>query len=307
MGNSLTEILLIFITFLLLFVLGLIIFLLSKSKKTDQPDFKGLMSTAWIELGLGEKLGAISDRAKEMQDTYKSFEQMLKVHTERGYFGELSLKTLLSDSLPKDMHGFNKEVFGEVKPDAYINSTFGIICIDSKFPLVNYRKILEANNEEEKKLYKKSFREDVEKHLKTIASKYIRVEKGTAAFAFAYIPVESVAYYLLTEETELLLKYVKQGVQLVSPLTLAQKIELIKIGVIGKKLSEDAEKISKELDKIGKGFDDINKLWKTLSGHISDAYKKSNELDAAYKKLYDDFSNLKKTENSEDIREITES
>ncbi len=294
------ETLLLLITFLLLVLIGLVFFLISRSKKTEPNELKGVLSTVWTELGLGEKIGTLSKQAEEMQKNYRSFEQMLRIPTERGYFGELGLETILKDQLPPEMFDMRIQVLDGKTPDAHIRSTVGLICVDSKFPLDNYQKMLELRDPEEKKSYKNLFRRDIEIHLSKIAKDYVCPEKGSAEFAFAYIPVESVAYYLLTEESETLQKYIRKGVQVVSPLTLSQRIELIKSGVTAQKLSENAQKVQNEVNKIANGFKKVDESWKILyDSHIKNLSRKADELDEAYKKLRDEFNNIRKGDLTE--------
>ena len=130
-----------------------------------------------------------------------------------------------------------------------------------------------------------------------MAKNYINVEKGSAEFAFAYIPSESVYYFLVTDDSgyNLLKEYTKKGVQVVSPLTLSHKIELIKTGVHARKLSEDAEKVRNELIRIGDAFKYIDDSWRVLyDTHLRNAYKKAEEVDKAYKNVRDEFNKVAK-------------
>ncbi len=222
---------------------------------------------------------------------------MLRTPTERGHFGEISLETILADQLPPTMYGIREKILEGKIPDAHIKSTVGIICIDSKFPLENYRRLVETEEQKEKSNFRKAFKDDVENHLKKIAGEYVCPDKGSAEFAFAYIPVESVAYYLLTEESDLLFKMVKKGVQVVSPLTLSQKVELIKAGVQARYLSEKALVVRKEILSLASSFRKVDEIWKVFyESHLKNVTRKADELDIAYKKLRDEFDNIQKGE-----------
>jgi DNA recombination protein RmuC len=287
----LIEILLVFVILLL----GVLIFLVIRSRRVEPTDLKNVISSTWNELGLGEKIGSIETQARDIKDSYRSFEQMLRVPKERASFGELALETILADQLPPDMYGIRETIFDGKRPDANIKSTEGLVCIDSKFSLDNYGKMLTTEDPAEKQRLKKDFIADVRRCLDKVADDYVCPDKGSAEFAFAYIPSESVYYYLLTEAYDTLLEYSRGGVQVVSPLTLSSKIELIRAGVQAKKLSEQAEDVKNDLLKISRGFAEIDDKWRLLyETHLKNAVDRAADLDKSYKKLRDEFDRISK-------------
>jgi len=247
-----TQILLVIVVILL----AVLIFLVLKGRGVKPREIEDAVSSTWTKLGLEEKIGMLTAHTQDIRDCHRSIEQMLRVPKERGALGELSLETILSDQLPPDMFGIRKMILDGKIPDAHIRSTVGLICIDSKFPLDNYRRMVEE-------------------------------------FAFAYIPSEAVYYFLVSEEFEMLRDYTKSGVQVVSPLTLSHKIELIKAGVHAKKLSEEAENVRNDLNVISQRFNEIDGLWRVFyNTHLRNAGERAEELDVAYKKLRDEFDRI---------------
>ncbi len=115
------------------------------------------MYSLWNNLGLLEKFSNIKLYTKEIREDYKKLNEMLKTPTGKGTLGELSLEEILKDQLPPTMFGIREKIIGNYVPDAYIKSTDGYICIDSKFSLDNYRRFLEAKNQNEKEKFKKEF------------------------------------------------------------------------------------------------------------------------------------------------------
>jgi Uncharacterized protein conserved in bacteria len=274
-------------------LLAILIFLVIKGRGVKPRDIEDAVSSTWTRLGLEEKIGMLTAHTQDIKECHRSIEQMLRVPTERAALGELSLETILSDQLPPDMFGIRKMILDGKIPDAHIRSTVGLICIDSKFPLDNYRRMVEAEDAQEKGQFKNNFRRDVRNHLSKIAEDYVCPEKGSAEFAFAYIPSEAVYYFLVNEEFDMLRDYTKRGVQVVSPLTLSHKIELIKAGVHAKKLSEEAESVRRDLNVISQRFNDIDELWRVFYGtHLRNAEGKAEDLDRAYKKLRDEFDTI---------------
>ncbi len=289
MIEMLPQILLAVVVILLVVLISLAL----KGREAKSRDIENAVLSTWAKLGLEEKIGKVATHAQDIRDSYRSIEQMLRVPTERAALGEISLETILSDQLPPDMFGIRKMILDGKIPDAHIRSTVGLICIDSKFPLENYRRMVETQDSREKEQFKNDFRKDVKSHLSKIAGDYICPEKGSAEFAFAYIPSEAVYYFLVNEEFEMLRSYTKRGIQLVSPLTLSSKIELIKAGVHAKKLSEEAESVRRSLNVISQRFNEIDELWRVFyNTHLRNAGEKAEELDKAYKKLRDEFDRV---------------
>ena len=289
--NTIVVILLVFV----LLLLGVLIFLVIRSRRVEPTDLKNAISSTWTELGLGEKIGSIETQARDIKDSYRSFEQMLRVPKERASFGELALETILADQLPPDMYGIRETVFDGKRPDAHIKSTEGLVCIDSKFSLDNYGRMLSTEGPAEKQRLKKDFIADVRRCLDKIAVDYVCPDKGSAEFAFAYIPSEGVYYFLLSEAYDMLLEYSKGGVHLVSPLTLSAWIGLIRAGVQAKKLSEQAEEVKNDLIIISRRFVEIDDKWRVFFGtHLKNASLQAEELDKSYKRLRDEFDRISK-------------
>ncbi len=284
-----TQILLVTVVILLVFL----IFLVVRGRGARPRDIEDAVSSTWTKLGLEEKIGLLTAHTQDIRDCHRSIEQMLRVPKERAALGELSLETILSDQLSPDMFGIRKSILDGKVPDAHVRSTVGLICIDSKFPLDNYRSMVETEDSRERDGFKTNFRRDVRNHLNKIAQDYVCPDKGSAEFAFAYIPSEGVYYFLVSEEFEMLRDYARKGVQVVSPLTLCHKIELIKAGVHAKRLSQEAENVRNDLNTISQRFAQIDVLWRVFyDTHLRNAGERAEELDREYKKLRDEFDRI---------------
>ena len=288
----LAEILLGFVVVLLLILIVLVV-LVYRARGIQQIDFEPAISKVWKDSGMDKTVGELTVHAKDIRDTHTSIEQMLRVPKERASLGELSLETILSDQLPPDMFAMRARVLDGKTPDAHIKSTVGMICIDSKFPLDNFIKMNESPEFQQSDGAKRQFARDVRGHLDKIAADYVRPEQGSAEFAFAYIPSEAVYYFLVCEEYQMLRDYTHKGVQVVSPLTLSHKIEIIKTGVHARKLSEEAEKVKNDILKLSRQFEGVDDAWRVLyETHLRNAGNKAEELDRAYKKLRDEFDRI---------------
>ena len=260
--------------------------------EVDSEKIRGALTESWNDLGLKKEIGQLENHAKEMHNLHQDIETMLENPRERGEFGETKLDSLLNQHLPNDMYGIRERVVDGKTPDAFIESSAGKICIDSKFPLDNYKKMRESS-EEEKDHYKKKFRRDVEKTLNQVENKYVRPESGTAEFAFEFVPSEGVYYHLVREEYEMLNEFTKKGVQVVSPLTLGHKLEIIKSDVKSRQLSEEAEEVREKLQSLGTKFKEFENDWSVFySTHLSNAKSKADEVDSDIQRIQKEFSDL---------------
>jgi len=276
-------------------LIAILVAVLKRQRGIEKEEIEAAISKSWVSLGIDEKIGAIAETARKIEESHISLEKLLRIPTERGALGEIALEQILEDQLPPDMFGIRKKVLDGRIPDAHIKSTVGIICIDSKFPLENYWKLLETDNETKREELKKMFRRDLIGHLEKVRRDYVCPEKGSAEFAFCYIPSEGVYYYLLQEEYETLRKFTKKGVQVVSPLTLSHKIELIKAGVHAKKLSEEAKKVKKDLLNLSQKFMELDEKWRVFyNTHLRNAEAKASEVNEAYRRLRDEFDRIRR-------------
>lgn len=278
-----------------LFLLVLLATLITRGGKVETKDMELALSKVWKESGLDQTVGELNVQAKDIKDSHRSIEQMLRIPLERASLGEMSLETILSDQLPPDMFSIRTRVFDGKIPDACIRSTVGLICIDSKFPLDNYREMMESQEPKEAEALKGRFIRDVRGHFDKIAADYVCPEQGSAEFAFAYIPSEGVYYFLVNEAYSMLRDFTSKGVQVVSPLTLSHKVELIKTGVHAKKLSENAARVEKDIQALGRQFNAVDEAWRVFYGtHFRNANNKADELDQVYRKLREEFDRISK-------------
>lgn len=271
--------------------------------EVDPEKVRGAVSESWQKLELDEKIGSVEKQmenvqseAEKIQELHRDIETMLANPQERGEFGERKLEDLLARHLPEEMYGTQEVVIGRKKPDAYIESSAGKICIDSKFPLESFKRMQEAENEDERRKHANKFRRAVKSQLDEVKKKYVKPENGTTDYAFEFVPSETVYYYLVREEYELLNEYTKEGVQVVSPLTLGHKLELVKSDVKTAQLSKEAEKVKNQLKSFENSFKDVFDEWSTFYKHVRNSKKKADDVQSSLERLKDEFESVNRLE-----------
>ncbi len=278
-------------------LLATLIYLVYTRGKIEPETVEVAVVKAMKQSGLDQTVGRLETYARDIRRDYRSLDRMLRVPTERGALGEIALEQILADQLPPDMFGIRRRLFNGETPDAFIKTPNGFIIIDSKFPLDNFRKMREARDPKIRAQLKRRFLSDVQGHLNKVATAYIRPDLGTEEFAFVFIPSEGVYYFLVTQAYELLRDFGRRGVQVVSPLTLTHKIELIRAGVHARRLSEQADQVRNDLLELARRFDAVDQAWRVFyNTHFRKAANKADELDAAYRKIRESFDHIARLE-----------
>jgi len=167
--------------------------------------------------------------------------------------------------------------------DAVVRLGERLVPIDSKFPLENFRRILESKTDEERKTYQRIFSRDVKKHIDDIADKYIVPREGTYDFALLYIPAENVYYETITKDESLgeekaILSYaLTKKVIPVSPNSFYAYLQVILLGLKGLKIEEHALEIQTLLAGLGKDMKAFQEDFRLVGKHITDARNRFDE------------------------------
>ena len=161
--------------------------------------------------------------------------------------------------------------------------SLGLICVDSKFPLENYRKLYDENaSAQDKEVARKFFRNDVKKHIDDIKNKYI-IPGVTAEMAYMFIPAEAVFSEIYSNFEDLVDLSYQSKVYLVSPTTLMAYITAIKSIYLGQTKDQKAKEIQILLNE--------------LSVEFNRFYERSQNLYKDYQKLNSDFDQVNTTSN----------
>jgi len=239
------------------------------------------------------KLTQLEEANKRIYDVGKdiaSLQEILRSPKLRGTLGELFLGDLLAQILPQKnftlQHMFkNREVV-----DAVIRLRDSVLIpVDAKFPLENFRKMIDADPAEQK-THKRAFIKDVKKRIDEIADKYILPDEGTLDFSLMYIPAENVYYELIIrdENGEGLMNYaLERRVVPVSPNSFYSYLQTILLGLKGMQIEASAKDILKQLGRLRGDFDKFSDNYRVLGGHITHASKSFTEGEKRLDKFND--------------------
>jgi len=232
-----------------------------------------LDKAAFIISQLQKNVGELSEIGRGI----KELQQFLSSPKIRGNLGEQILRDFLKQYFPKESFKLQYQFKNGEKVDAVVFSSSGIIPIDAKFPLENFKKYLLSQNEEEKNKFKREFVIDVKRHIQSISKKYILPEEKTIDYALMYIPSEKIYYEVISNDE--IFEYAEQKMVLpVSPLSLYAYIKAIFLSLEGQKIEENAKKIFTLLAAIKKDYQKIEEDFLILNKHINNAYNQSTNV-----------------------------
>ncbi len=252
----------------------------------------------------------VSESSKQVftiADQLQNLEKILTHQKQRGNLGEASLQLALENMLPPTAFKLQYQFDGGDTVDAIIMTKDGMIPVDAKFSLENYRRLIEETDTTRRDELEKEFKNDLKKRIDETA-KYIRPKDGTLPFAFMYIPAEAIYYDLLVNEvgavkvnTRSLIDYAykDKNVIIVSPTTFAAYLQSVLYGFRAFKIEESAKQIGKHVESLSrhlKAYDDYfkkvgNSLGTTVN-HYNTAQKELGKIDKDVARITGDSMNV---------------
>jgi DNA recombination protein RmuC len=241
-------------------------------------------------------LGSLREATQRVLDVgrdIQGLEQVLKSPKVRGGLGETMLERLLDEMLPRE-HWMAQHAFrsGE-KVDAAIRIGERIVPVDAKFPLENFRRMLESDDAQRRQ-YRKAFARDVKLRVDEIAKKYILPDEGTYDFALMYVPAENVYYEIAirpedTDDDPIAGYALQRRVVPVSPNSIFAYLQVIVLGLRGLRIEANARQIEEDLARLGGDLGKLRTPLATLGRHLGNAQKQfddaQRELDKFETKL----------------------
>jgi len=227
-----------------------------------------------------KNIGEFSEIGRGMKD----LQEFLSSPKLRGNIGEQVLKELLKQFLPKESFNLQYTFKSGEKVDAAIKTSGGIIPVDSKFPMENFRKMSGEGDDASKKIAGHDFERDVRKHIDDISRKYILTEEGTIDYALMYIPSESI-YYEIVNNQELFDYAGEKRVLPVSPTTFYAYLKAILMSFEGQKIEDQAKEILSSLRAIKSDYGKVEENLGTLQKHLTNAYNMMGNVFSSFMQL----------------------
>jgi len=248
-------------------------------------------------IGVQKHVSEVSESSKQVfniAEQLQNLEKVLKHQKQRGNLGEASLQLALENILPAGGYKLQYQFNNGDTVDAIVITKDGMIPVDAKFSLDNYRRLVDETDDIRREELERDFKNDLKKRIDETA-KYIRPKDGTLPFAFMFIPAEAIYYDLLINEvgsvkvnTRSLIDYAyrDKNVIIVSPTTFAAYLQSVLYGFRAFKVEENAKEIQKNVEKLTRHlsaysqyFDKVGTCLGTTVNHYNQANKELGKID----------------------------
>jgi DNA recombination protein RmuC len=234
--------------------------------------------------GLQKQVGEMTEQARQLADLSRSvsaIEHVLRAPKLRGQFGEEQLESLLGMVFSQQQYQMQYRFSSGEIVDAVLFLPQGHVAVDSKFPLENFRRIIDLATDDEKRTARRDFLRDVKRRVDEVAAKYIRPGDGTLSFALMYVPAENVYYETMIRNDDdpfQLYRYcLEKRVIPVSPNSLYAYLQTIMMGLRGMQMSRRAEEIVRDLESLKIELEKFTKAYDTAGQHVRNAASKLEE------------------------------
>lgn len=239
-----------------------------------------LTEAARLFAAVQKDVGQMTELGRSMKDV----QELLKGPKSRGIFGEDALESLLKQVMPSQNYQMQYRFQSGEAVDCVIKLKDGLICIDSKFPLENFRAMMKSEIEEDKQNFRKVFFRDVKKHVDIIAKKYILTSEGTLDFALMYVPMESVFQEIVNDQE--LMEYARsKKVYITSPNSFYHYVTIIYRALQGAQIDQMAKKLLNLMSAIKQTSDKFAINLGVLTKHVTNAKNTVEIVNDDYRSL----------------------
>ena len=254
-----------------------------------------------------ERLSKIDEAQKKIDNLSTDIVSLQSILTDkktRGIFGEVNLNHILVNIFGDKNNRIYQEQFlfpNNTIADAVVFAPLplGTIAIDSKFPLENYRIMVDrTKTKTEREMAEKKFKVDVKKHIDAIAEKYI-IPEVTSSQAIMFLPAEAIFAEINAYHTELVEYANRKRVWLTSPTTLMSTLTVIQVLLKNMERDKYSSIIHEELNKLGIEFTRYKDRWNKLSKSIETVNKDIENINITTDKITKRFESI----SSVDIKE----
>lgn len=275
--------------------------LLGLTQQVNHKLTEGFEKTSSTFIDVVKRLTIIDEAQKkitELSSHVVSLQDVLVDKRARGAFGEVQLSSLIANMIPATHYQMQYTLSNQKRADCilFLPDPTGNVVIDAKFPLENYQRYINIEiGSVERKSLQQQFRQDIQKHIKDIAEKYI-IPTETSDGAMMFIPAESIFAEIHANFPDLIALSQRLKVWLVSPSTLMAVLTTAKAVLKDDATRKQVHIIQKHLHALADDFQRFDKRMDKLSKHINLAYQDVSEVNTSAKKITSRFQKIEAVE-----------
>lgn len=246
------------------------------------------------------KINLIEEAQNKIEDLSKNvvdLQNVLSDKQSRGAWGEVQLEQIIANTFPNKNYESQYKLSNNTKVDFLLripDPSFDI-CIDSKFPFENYKKMVSETQKEIRLQHTKKFKSDVKKHIDDIASKYIIIGE-TADYALMFLPAEAVFSEIHSYHYDLVEYAQKKKVLLVSPTTMTAILTTAYSAIKDHSMKRQLTKIKITLGALYKDFDRLDSRMNQLKTNVLKVNEDIEGIDISSRKINNKFKNIQSLE-----------
>ena len=226
-----------------------------------------------------EKFGNVDTAVAGLAQQTQALNKVLSSSQGRGNWGEKMLVDILMQAGFE--RGINYEMQEKLEAGGKPDFTFHlppdrVMYLDSKFPMENYLKYFEAQDDNTRKIMKDAFIKNVEDRVKELQDRdYVHQSNANALdYVLLFIPNEGVLGFIQQHKPSLIDEAVAKRVVLCSPLTLYAFLGVVRQATASFAMEQNANEVLRLLTNFGKAWGSYVKNLKEISGHFEKMQKK---------------------------------
>ncbi len=226
-----------------------------------------------------EKFGNVDTAVAGLAQQTQALNKVLSSSQGRGNWGEKMLVDILMQAGFE--RGINYEMQEKLEAGGKPDFTFRlppdrVLYLDSKFPMENYLKYFEAQDDNTRKIMKDAFIKNVEDRVKELQDRdYVHQSNANALdYVLLFIPNEGVLGFIQQHKPSLIDEAVAKRVVLCSPLTLYAFLGVVRQATASFAMEQNANEVLRLLTNFGKAWGNYVKNLKEIAGHFEKMQKK---------------------------------
>jgi DNA recombination protein RmuC len=271
------------------------------SGKVNERLDEGFKKTNETFVSVMQRLATIDEAQKKIETLTGSvvtLQDLLGNKQSRGAFGEVQLEALVRNMLPPAAYEMQFTLPNGLRVDCALRlpEPTGVVCVDSKFPLDNYRRMVARDaNDVDRALAQRQFRADVKKHVDDISAKYI-IPDVTSDGAVMFVPAEAVFAEIHAYHAEVVEYANARRVWIVSPTTLMAVLNTARAVLKDVETRKQIHVIREALGRLAIEFGRFDERLDDLAKHIRQAGEDVEKIQITGTKISQQFQRIEAAE-----------